>query len=485
MTSTFSSVISTDICIIGGGSGGLSIAAGAVQMGAEVTLIEKAEMGGDCLNTGCIPSKALLAAAKAAYTANGQPAMGVSVSSPPQIDFAAAKDHVDEVIAGIAPHDSISRFEGLGVQVLTGAARFAGPAAVIAETETGPVKITARYFVIATGSEPWIPPIAGLSDTPFYTNETIFSLRDAPEHLVIIGGGPIGIEMAQAHIRLGCRVSVIEPFALLARDDPELSRTLITMLEAEGITFHRDAHIKTVTQAGSSIHVMLETGQTLEASHLLVAAGRRANIAGLALEKARITASVRGITTDERLRTSNRRVFAIGDVAGRHQFTHIAGYHASIVIRNMLFKLPAKLDNRAVPWVTYTDPELAHTGMSKADAEAQYGAPALKITDWPFSENDRARAERKTSGMVRVITDKRGRILGASILAPHAGEMIHSWTLAINAGLNISAMANAIAPYPSWSEASKRAAGAWFTETLFAERTKKLVRFLLMFQKRG
>jgi pyruvate/2-oxoglutarate dehydrogenase complex dihydrolipoamide dehydrogenase (E3) component len=230
---------------------------------------------------------------------------------------------------------------------------------------------------------------------------------------------------------------------------------------------------------------MLETGQTLEASHLLVAAGRRANIAGLALEKARITASVRGITTDERLRTSNRRVFAIGDVAGRHQFTHIAGYHASIVIRNMLFKLPAKLDNRAVPWVTYTDPELAHTGMSKADAEAQYGAPALKITDWPFSQNDRARAERKTSGMVRVITDKRGRILGASILAPHAGEMIHSWTLAINAGLNISAMANAIAPYPSWSEASKRAAGAWFTETLFAERTKKLVRFLLMFQKRG
>ena len=485
MTSTSPSVISTDICIIGGGSGGLSVAAGAVQMGAEVTLIEKAAMGGDCLNTGCIPSKALLAAAKAAYTANGQPAMGITASSPPQIDFAAVKDHVDEVIAGIAPHDSVTRFEGLGVRVLTGTARFSGPAEVIAETENGTVKITARYIVIATGSQPWIPPITGLSDTPFYTNETIFNLRDAPEHLIIIGGGPIGIEMAQAHIRLGCRVSVIEPFALMGRDDPDLSGALIEMLEAEGIGFYRGAQIETVAHAGSSVHVTLETGQTLAGSHLLVAVGRRANVAGLALETARITASDRGITTDERLRTSNRRVFAIGDVAGRHQFTHMAGYHAGIVIRNMLFRLPAKLDNRAVPWVTYTDPELAHTGISKADAETQYGAAALTITDWPLSENDRARAERKTGGMVRVITDKRGRILGASILAPHAGEMIHSWTLAINAGLKIGVMANTIAPYPSWSEASKRAAGAWFTETLFAERTKKLVRFLLMFQKRG
>ena len=475
--------ITADICVIGGGSGGLSVAAGAAQLGANTVLFERDKMGGDCLNTGCVPSKALLAAGKSAAAMAGKPIMGVPAASGHQLDFGKTHAHIHDVIASIAPHDSIERFEGLGVTVLPYEARFSSPDSVMATDRTGQqITVKSRYFVVATGSHAWTPPIKGLDSISYLTNETIFSLSECPDHLLIIGGGPIGVEMAQAHKRLGARVSLIDVGPIMFRDDPELVGRLKRCLEAEGIEIYEHVKIEEVAQAkAGGISISLSSGEVLKGSHLLAAVGRRPNIAGLELEAANITYTPKGITTDNRLRSSNKRVFAIGDVAGRHQFTHMAGYHASIVIKNTLFKLPAKLAEHAVPYVTYTDPELAHTGLSWPDAQKQFAADEIRCVDWELKENDRARAERRTEGMVRIITNKKGRILGATILAPHAGEMIHSWTLAIQNRLGMAAMANTIAPYPSWSEASKRAAGAFFTEKLFSERTKKLIRALMIF----
>ncbi|CAI8282654.1 MAG: Mercuric reductase [Rhodospirillaceae bacterium] len=472
-------ILKADICIIGGGSGGLSVAAGAAQLGASVVLFERAEMGGDCLNTGCVPSKAMLEAAKIAKIANnGMPSMGISAGQA-QIDFGAVKAHVRDVIAGIAPHDSEERFRGLGVNVIKSEASFTSKDSVTAIQDGEPISVRAKYFVVATGSHPVAPPINGLEDVSYYTNETIFDLNEKPQHLIIIGGGPIGIEMAQAHRRLGCDVTVLEASAIMGRDDPDLVGRLMTKMTDEGIRLIEQARITSITQNGARIMIDISDGESIEGTHLLVAAGRRPNIDTLNLEAASISYDARGIQTDNRLRSSNKRVYAIGDVAGRHQFTHVAGYHAGIVIRNILFKLPAKLRDDAIPWVTYTDPELAQTGLTWTEAVSRYGAEAVRRTDWELRDNDRARAARRTEGLIRVISDKKGKILGASILAPNAGELIHSWTLALQAGLKMSAMAGTIAPYPSWSEASKRAAGAFFTERLFSARTKKLVQFLL------
>ena len=472
-------ILKADICIIGGGSGGLSVAAGAAQLGASVVLFERAEMGGDCLNTGCVPSKAKLEAAKIAKIANnGMPSMGISAGQA-QIDFGAVKAHVRDVIAGIAPHDSEERFRGLGVNVIKSEASFTSKDSVTAIQDGEPISVRAKYFVVATGSHPVAPPINGLEGVSYYTNETIFDLNEKPQHLIIIGGGPIGIEMAQAHRRLGCDVTVLEALAIMGRDDPDLVGRLMTKMTDEGIRLIEQARITSITQNGARIMIDISDGESIEGTHLLVAAGRRPNIDTLNLEAASISYDARGIQTDNRLRSSNKRVYAIGDVAGRHQFTHVAGYHAGIVIRNILFKLPAKLRDDAIPWVTYTDPELAQTGLTWTEAVSRYGAEAVRRTDWELRDNDRARAARRTEGLIRGISDKKGKILGASILAPNAGELIHSWTLALQAGLKMSAMAGTIAPYPSWSEASKRAAGAFFTERLFSARTKKLVQFLL------
>ncbi|MGB2302772.1 MAG: dihydrolipoyl dehydrogenase family protein, partial [Candidatus Puniceispirillaceae bacterium] len=397
------------------------------------------------------------------------------------IDFAAVKAHVRDVIAGIAPHDSEERFRGLGVNVIKAEARFTSPDSVTAISDGQPITVRSKYFVVATGSHPVAPPISGLGEVPYSTNETIFALNEKPEHLIIIGGGPIGIEMAQAHRRLGCQVTVLEAFAIMGRDDPDLVGRLMTKMTDEGIRLIEQARITSITKNGTRINIDISDGDSIEGTHLLVAAGRKPNIDALNLEAANIKYNARGIETDNRLRASNKRVFAIGDVAGRHQFTHIAGYHAGIVIRNMLFKLPAKLREDAIPWVTYTDPELAQTGLTWTEAVARFGAGNVRRTDWELRENDRARAARRSEGVVRVISDNKGKILGASILAPNAGELIHSWTLAVHARLKMSAMAGAIAPYPSWSEASKRAAGAFFTDRLFSARTKKLVQFLLKF----
>lgn len=471
--------LEADICVIGGGSGGLSVAAGASQMGAKTVLIEKGPMGGDCLNFGCVPSKALLAAAHAAHAQATSDVFGVKGISP-EVDWTALRDHVRGVIAAIAPNDSVPRFEGLGVTVIKAAARFTGPREVTA----GETVVQAKYIVVATGSAPFIPPIEGLAETPYFTNETIFDNGDPVGHLIVVGGGPIGMEMAQAHRRLGAKVTVVEAAAALSKDDPEARAVVLARLREEGVDIREGTAVRSVApQDDGGVLAMVEKDgatETIQGTHLLIAVGRRANVDGLDLEKAGIRYSRAGIEVDAHLKTANRRVFAIGDVAGGYQFTHMAGYDAGIVIRQALFKMVwTKVDHRAVPWVTYTDPELAQVGLTEAAAEETLGLGNFGILRWPFAENDRAQAERRTEGLIKVITDKKGRALGCTIAGAHAGELILPWVMAVQQRQKMGALAGLIAPYPTLSEVTKRAAGSHFTPALFSDRTRKIVRTLM------
>jgi pyruvate/2-oxoglutarate dehydrogenase complex dihydrolipoamide dehydrogenase (E3) component len=463
--------LAPDLCIIGGGSGGLAVAAGAAQMGAEVLLIERGPMGGDCLNFGCVPSKSLLATARLADLARRGAARGI-FSTAPDTNFAAAIDGVHEVIDTIAPNDSVERFERLGVRVLQAEARFTSPRTLSA----GGFEVRPRRFVIATGSQPAVPSIPGLDRVPYLTNETIFSNRQRPEHLIVIGGGPIGVEMAQAHSRLGARVTVLDIGPLLPRDDPELAGMLGERLTGEGIAIRPRVEIIAIERDGEAVVACLASGERISGSHLVIAAGRRPTIEALDLSRAGIEATTVGIKVDARLRTTNHRAFAVGDVAGGPQFTHVALYHAGIVIRNALFRLPAKVDYRSLPWATYTDPELAQVGLTEAAARA--AGSDVRILRWPFIENDRAQTELDTEGLVKVVVHRNGRVLGASILGAGAGDLILPWALAISRRIKIGALANLIVPYPTRGEASKRAAGCYYTPTLFSPRTRRLVRLL-------
>lgn len=469
--------IETDLCIIGAGSGGLSVAAGAVQMGARVVLVEKGRMGGDCLNYGCVPSKALIAAAKRAEAHRGGAPFGVAAREP-EIDFSAVNAHVKGVIAAIEPHDSQERFEGLGVTVIRAPGVFVSPR----ELEAGDARIKAKYFVVATGSTAAIPPIPGLSDVPYLTNETIFELTERPETLIVIGAGPIGLEMAQAHARLGSKVVVLERERALAKDDPDLAAIALARLRDEGVEIREGVAIAGVRRMGERILVDFEGGASLEGGHLLVAAGRSATVEGLGLEKAGVEFSRRGISVDARLRSSNKRVFAIGDVAvgpgAGLQFTHVAGYHAGIVIRNALFWIPAKAGLKHIPWATFTDPELAQVGWTEAEARRRLG-DRVQVVEWSYKDNDRAQAERRTEGRLKAVLDKNGRIHGCGIVGAQAGELIQLWALAISKGLRIKDLTGMVAAYPTLSEISKRAAGQFYAPKLFSDRTRGLVRFLL------
>lgn len=472
--------IKADICIIGAGSGGLATAAGAVQMGARTVLVENHKMGGDCLNYGCVPSKALIAAAQATETARhgGEP-FGQSKRRV-TVDFKAIHNHVHDVINAIAPHDSVERFEALGVTVIQGSGQFRSPRVIeVYKRKALIARIWAHRFVLATGSRPFIPPISGLKKTNYLTNETIFDLTERPEHLLIIGAGPIGIEMAQAHRRLGSYVTIISHSALLPSMDTDLTAILRTRLEGEGIRIIEGAEISSVQTDKNGPIIRYDhnrKSEQLRGSHILIATGRLPNIEGLALERAGISYSRKGITVDKRLRTTNTKIFAIGDVTGSPQFTHVAGYHSGIVIRNALFRIPAKADHSSVPMVTYTDPEIAQLGLSSDEAFKL--DPNCKILKASFSENDRAQTERKTDGLIKVSVRRNGTILGVSIIGPHAGELIQPWILAKSAGLKIGALATMIAPYPTLGEINKRVAGSFYTEALFSRRTQKLVKAL-------
>ncbi len=463
-----SSEIAADICVIGAGAGGLSVAAAAARLGRSVVLIEKGRMGGDCLNYGCVPSKALIAAARRASQAGER--LGVTYDRP-KVDFAAVRHHLQSVIAAIAPHDSQERFEALGCTVIREAAHFIAPDRVAA----GERIIRARRFVIATGSSPAIPDIPGLAVTPFLTNETIFDLETLPAHLIVLGGGPIGCELGQAFRRLGSRVTIVS-HTFLKRDDPELAAVVLDSLRRDGVEMWRDALVRVSgTAAGIAAHTA--GGETLHGSHLLIAAGRRPTIDGLGLAAAGIAATPRGIVVDRRLRTANRRVYAIGDVAGRALFTHMASYDAGIIIRHALFRLPVRARADITPWCTFTTPELAQVGLTEAAARAA-GHDGIRVITGKFADNDRARAEGESDGLIKIVATKGGRILGAGIVGPHAGELIQPWCLALSRNLKLSALAGYIAPYPTLGEATKRAAGAFYEPALFGPWTRRLVALL-------
>ncbi|MFK7763021.1 MAG: NAD(P)/FAD-dependent oxidoreductase [Roseobacter sp.] len=460
--------LKTDILVIGAGSGGLSVAAGASQMGAKVVLLEGHKMGGDCLNFGCVPSKALIASAKAAYGQRHSKEYGVE-NAAGLADYAAAKDHVHDVIAQIAPVDSQERFESFGVMVIREFGKFISSN----EVQAGETIIRARRVVIATGSAPFVPPIPGLDAVPYETNETLFDLREKPDHLIIIGGGPIGMEMAQAHIRLGSNVTVVEGAKALGKDDPELATVVLESLRAEGVVIEEDAEAAEIKGEAGAVEVLTKDGRSIKGSHLLMAVGRKANIDNLGLDTAGIRKKGNGIEVDAGLRTSNRKVYAIGDVAGGLQFTHVAGYHAGVIIRSMLFGLPSKAKISHIPWVTYTDPELAQVGLTETQARETHG-DTLEVVRFDYAHNDRAIAERKTNGFIKVMVHK-GRPVGVSIVGYQAGELINLWALALANRMKMSHIAAMVAPYPTIGEVNKRAAGAYFSPRLFDNPTVKKI----------
>jgi pyruvate/2-oxoglutarate dehydrogenase complex dihydrolipoamide dehydrogenase (E3) component len=409
-----------------------------------------------------------------AHAQGGNAAMGIGPGQA-TINYGAAKDFVASVIGQIAPHDSEARFEGLGVTVIEDFGRFTSPT----EVQAGDQVVTARRIVVATGSSPLVPPIPGLSDLPHYTNETIFELRERPDHLLIIGGGPIGMEMAQAHRRLGSEVTVIEGQNVFAKDDPELSAIVVQKLRDEGIEIVEEALAQSVSRKGDDIIVSTTQGE-FHGTHLLLAVGRKVNTERLNLEAAGIDYDRSGIKVDAGLRTRNRRVYAIGDVAGSLQFTHVAGYHAGVVIRSMLFGLPAKAKRNHIPWATYTAPELAQVGLTEAQARARYGA-RLEVVRVDFDGSDRAIATGKTTGMIKVMVVK-GRPVGASIVGAGAGELIGIWAMALANNLKMSAIAAMVLPYPTMGEINKRVAGAYFSPKLFESQfIKRLVSLVQRF----
>lgn len=466
--------IKTDICVIGAGSGGLSVAAGAVQMGASVVLLEGHKMGGDCLNYGCVPSKALIAAGKHAHVLRTGAPYGIAAVEP-EVDYAAAMEHVADVIKGIEPHDSVERFERLGVKVISEFGRFISPSEVMA----GDTVIKARRFVIATGSTPQVPPISGLDTVEYLTNENLFELRERPEHLLVIGGGPIGMEMAQAHARLGSMVTILEATHALHHYDPELAAIAVENIRNEGIKIVEGAMVSEVI-SGDGVIVKTQNGMEYQGSHLLVATGRTPNIENLDLMAAGIDTHRTGVVVNKGLRTTNKRVYAIGDVASELQFTHVANYHAGLVIRSALFGMPVKVKEIHLPRVTYTDPEIAQVGLTEKEAMEMHG-DKVEVLRFDFSENDRARTERNTTGLVKVMVLK-GRPIGASIVGSQAGELIQTWALAIANDLKIGSVAMMVAPYPTLGEINKRVAGQYYTPRLFEKpRVKQIVRFVQRF----
>jgi len=471
-------IFKTDICIIGGGAGGLTVAAAASQLGANTILIEKNKMGGDCLHYGCVPSKALLASGSIARSVKEAESFGVAVPSS-EIIVSSVFDHIKDTIAAIEPNDSEERFEGLGVRILKGIPKFFSRK----EVRVGEIEVRAKKFVIATGSSPSIPSIPGLNKTKYLTNETIFEVKKIPRHLVILGGGPTGVELAQAYSDLGAAVTIIDCLSIMNRDDPELVGVLRSSLLERGITIFERVTVKHVESYYNGIRIKIEkkgVSHDLLGSHLLVCAGRRANIQSLELEVAGVECSLSGIKVNQNLQTTNRKIFAIGDVLGDYQFTHVAAYHASIVIKNILFRLPSKFSTKTLPRVTYTSPELAQVGIMERDALLL--KKKIRILRSPYFENDRARTDRKIKGLIKIVCTTRGKILGAGIVGASAGELIQVWILAIQQNLKIGSIASLTLPYPTLGEISKKAAGSFFAPSLFSDRVRKLVKVLLEFR---
>jgi pyruvate/2-oxoglutarate dehydrogenase complex dihydrolipoamide dehydrogenase (E3) component len=474
--------LTPDLCVIGAGAAGLSVAAAAAALGVPVVLIEKGRMGGECLNTACVPSKAMIAAGRRAEVFRSSGQFGIKPVRP-AVEFDEAIDRVHGVIRAIAPNDSKERFTGLGVRVIEGEARFADAKTVVVGQESeARCRIRARRFVIATGSMPAVPPaISGLDQANYLTNETVFETRERPKHLIVLGGGPAGLELAQAFRRLGSEVTVLELAQPLAKEDPECAAIVLDALAREGVTVRSHVKVERVRQLRQRIEVVLagDMEETIQGSDLLITVGRRPCINGLDLDAAQIQYRPDGIVVNRNFATSNKRVYAIGDVVGPPRLTHAANLQAVQLVRHLLFRLPVRMIFEEIPRVTFTDPELAHVGLT--DEQARERHRVIRVLRWPYHENDRAQADQETHGHIKVVTDKKGLILGATIVGAAAGEQITAWTLAINHGLNIRAFAELVVPYPTYSEIGKRAAITFFKPRLTNSWVRRILGLLRRF----
>ena len=474
-----------DLGIIGGGAAGLTAAAGGAQFGAKTILIEKSpRLGGDCLHFGCVPSKTLIRTASVWAVAKRSRAFGLPGLTLPPVDLGDVMDRVHSVIDKIQMHDSVERFCALGAEIRFGEPTFADDHVVIVDGK----RITAKNWFIATGSSPVVPPVEGLKEVPFWTNETVFSQRILPSRLIVLGGGPIGLEIAQAFGRLGSKVIIVEFMdQILGPEDRDLAELLRTKLEAEGNEIHVSTKALKVELSGSKLLLTVApasgegSSRVIEGDALFVATGRKPNIEKLGLEAAGVQFTPRSIPTDERMRTNIRHIYACGDVNGQFPFTHVAGYEAGIALTNAILHLPRKADYGKIGWCTYTDPEVASIGLNEKRAKKE--GVTYRIKEEPFEQNDRALAEGETPGKIKMLVSPKGELLGCQIMGAHAGEIIHEWILAVYGGVKLSKIAGAVHVYPTVSEISKRVAGSLFAEKLFSDRTKSVLRF--MFQLKG
>lgn len=468
-----------DLCVIGGGAAGLVAAAGGATLGAKVVLIEKHKMGGDCLHYGCVPSKALLQSAKVAHTLRDAARFGVEPCTP-SVDIGAVMRRVAAVIKTIEPHDSPERFRALGVEVIFGAGQFTGPESF---SVNGRV-IRARRFVLATGSRPAVPSLPGLDTVPYLTNETVFSLGEAVPELIVLGAGPIGLEMAQAFARLGSRVHVVQRGEqILPKEDPDVAAVLLRQLQNEGVKFYLGYAAARVAGGKGDVRVTLksEHGERgLAGSHLLLAAGRRTNLENLGLEAARVHTENGYLVVDRRLRTTNKRIYACGDITGGYQFTHVAEHQAGVVLRNALFHWPAKTEQRVIPWCTFTDPEVARVGLSETQAQEQ--GLEHRVYRFPFADMDRAQTDGATEGFAKIITDHKGKLLGAAVVGAHAGEVIHEYVLALARNMKAADLSKVIHIYPTLAQINRRVADVRLKEGLTPNARKWIKR---LFRLRG
>jgi len=474
-----------DLGVLGGGAAGLTITAGAAQLGAKTLLIEKEPaLGGDCLHYGCVPSKTLIRTARAYHDIKHAVKFGLPQVDIQPVDFKQVAKRIRSVISVIQKHDSVERFCSLGARVEFGQAEFIDEHSIRLNGKS----YSAKTWAIATGSSPAAPPFEGIGSVSYLTNKDIFSMDTLPGSMIILGGGPIAIEMAQAFNRLGTRVSVIQRSGqILSKEDKDMADTIMDKLSSEGVFFALGSTIVKIAENTDGKEVTFKNNageiRTLTADALLVAMGRAPNVDGLGLDKIGVIFTNKGIEVDSRLRTNHKHIYAAGDITGKYQFTHAAGYEGGIVISNAIFHLPRKTDYTFLPWCTYTSPELASIGLNEKGA----ATAGIKYSTWieEFKNNDRSLAEGEETGKLKMLLDEKEKPIGVQILGPHGGDLLGEWVAVFNGKVKLSTLAGAVHPYPTFGEINKRVAGTFLSGKIFSDTVKKGLKLFFNFKGRA
>ena len=471
-----------DIGIIGGGAAGLTVASGAAQLGAKTLLVEREpSLGGDCLHFGCVPSKTLIKTAKVYQQFKNTEMFGLPAITPPPVDFRQVAGRIKNVVDHIQVHDSVARFSGLGVNIKFGPAEFMDEHTINCQGK----RISAAKWVVATGSSAAVPSISGLDSIKYLTNRDVFSLDALPQSLIVVGAGAIAMEMAQSFNRLGSKVTVLQRSdQVLSKEDRDMADIVMNSLALEGVQFHLGCTVRRVSEENSGKKVYFKNSQgelqTVAGTEILIALGREVNTAGLNLENCGVAYSSTGIEVDKKLRTSQKHIYAAGDVIGGYQFTHAAGYEGGIVLSNAVLHFPRKVNYTWMPWCTYTGPELASIGMNEKRAIAS--AIPHKIYTEQFEDNDRSYAEGETQGFIKLIIGEKGKPLGVQILGSRAGDLLSQWVAVLNGKVKLSNMAGAIQPYPTFAEINKRVVGGIYSEKLFSDKVRKVLHYFFNYR---